>query len=119
MRNKPFCQTCGVNSVTEIKWLEETYVDPLYIKNIPSLQNFFMAFYKFSNVSEDVQERREKDGLTLQEIEELEDIKRTPCVNELIEYMKKKPLRVQEPLCKNCGKRVFPISAPVRESTIV
>ena len=40
LHQKPWCHTCGV---TEIKWSEETYVDPSFVNNIPSMKKVFRS----------------------------------------------------------------------------
>ena len=59
--------------------------------------------------SAETKEKRERDGLTLEEEQELTAIKEGPVVKEFCSYMAKPPSRVRDALCKQCGKHVFPV----------
>ena len=78
-------------------------------ENCPSMQKFFEAFREFNNVSAETKERRERDGLTLEEVTEWKAIRELPAVKEFCSYMAKPPPQVRDALCKQCGKHVFPM----------
>ena len=111
LHQKPYCPSCGV---TEIKWSDETRIDPDYLRNIPSMQKFFQAFGKFNNVSAETKERRERDGLTLEEVTEWEAVMEHPAVKDARSYLAKPPPQVRDAPCKQCGKHVFPVRVLTR-----
>ena len=106
LKKKPYCPPCGA---TEIKWSDETHIDPAYIRGIPSLQPFFVAFWEFDNVSAETKERRERDGLMPEEETELTAILQSPAVKAFQSYMAVPPPQVHDALCKYCGERVVPL----------
>ena len=81
LKQKPMCPSCGI--VEEIKWSDETYVDPAYLRNIPSMHKLLAAFTKFDNVSAEIRERRGRMGLTLEETKELQATQENHGVKEI------------------------------------
>ena len=102
----PNCPSCGR---TEIKWSEETRIDPRWLANIPNMKKFFEAFTKFDQVSDETKERRERDGLMPEEETELTAILQSPAVKAFQLYMAVPPPQVHDALCKYCGERVVPL----------
>jgi hypothetical protein len=107
LKKKPMCPSCGV--IEEIKWSEETYVDPNHLRNIPSIQKFLEAFSAFDKVSARTKARRQRMGLTPEETEELKAIEESPNVKAFRAYKEKPMPRVRNAFCKQCGKHVFPV----------
>ena len=107
LKQKPKCPSCGI--VEEIKWSDETYVDPAHLQSIPSMRKLLEAFHKFYNVSAEIRERRGRMGLTLEETNELKEIEESNHVQEFHAHMEKPVPLVRSALCKQCGKHVFPV----------
>lgn len=101
LKEKPNCPSCGL--VEEIKWNDETYVDPTHLKNIPSMYKFFQALRYFDN-----NKRHASTALTQEETEELR-VDERPDIKEFLSYMKKPVPLVRPASCKQCGKHVFQV----------